>query len=43
MRDALELVDLLDGVGRQDQVAVGRLERWLRGRGYDDEPDRVAG
>jgi hypothetical protein len=30
------LIDLLDGVGRHDQVAVVRLERWLRARGYDD-------
>ncbi|HEX3332282.1 MAG TPA: hypothetical protein VHS27_20335 [Gaiellales bacterium] len=42
LRDARGLVDLLDGVGRHDQVAVVRLERWLRGRGYDDEADRVA-
>jgi hypothetical protein len=37
-----ELVGLLDGVGRHDQVAVVRLERWLRARGDDDEADRVA-
>jgi len=42
LRDARELVDLLDGIGRHDQVAVVRLERWLRGRGYDDEAHRVA-
>jgi hypothetical protein len=42
LRDARELIDLLDGVGRYDQVAVLRLERWLRARGYDDEADRVA-
>jgi hypothetical protein len=42
LRDARELVDLLDGVGRHDQVAVVRLERWLRARGYHDEADRVA-
>jgi hypothetical protein len=42
LRDARELLDLLDGVGRYDQVAVVRLERWLRARGYDDEADRVA-
>jgi hypothetical protein len=42
LRDARELVELLDGVGRHDQVAVVRLERWLRARGYDDEADRVA-
>ena len=42
LRDARELVDLLDGIGRHDQVAVVRLERWLRARGYDDEADRVA-
>ncbi len=37
LRDARELIDLLDGVGRHDQDAVVRLERWLRARGYDDE------
>jgi len=37
-----ELLDLLDGVGWHDQVAVVRLERWLRARGYDDEADCVA-
>jgi hypothetical protein len=42
LRDARELVDLLDGVGRHDHVALVRLERWLRARGYDDEADRVA-
>jgi hypothetical protein len=42
LRDARELIDLLDRVGRHDQVAVVRLERWLRARGYDDEADRVA-
>jgi hypothetical protein len=42
LRDARELVDLLAGIGRRDQVAVVRLERWLRARGYDDEADRVA-
>jgi hypothetical protein len=36
------LIDLLDGVGRHDQRAVVRLERWLRARGYDDEANRVA-
>src|SRR3954451_11849894 len=41
-RGQRSLVDLLDGVGRHDQVAVVRLERWLRARGYDDEADRVA-
>jgi hypothetical protein len=30
---------LLDGLGRHDQVAVVRLERWLHARGYDDEAD----
>jgi hypothetical protein len=39
--DAWELVDLLDGVGRRDQVAAGRFERWLRAHGYE-EADRVA-
>jgi hypothetical protein len=42
LRDARELIDLLDGVGRHDQVAVVRLERLLRARGYDEEADRVA-
>ena len=42
LRDARELIDLLDGIGRHDRVAVVRLERWLRARGYDDEADRVA-
>ena len=42
LRDARDLVDLLDGIGRHDGVAVVRLERWLRARGYDDEADRVA-
>jgi len=41
LRDARELVDLLDGVGRNDQVAVVRLERWS-GLGYDHAADRVA-
>jgi len=38
----LELIGLLDGVARHDQVAVVRLERWLRADGYDDQADRVA-
>jgi len=42
LRDARELVDLLDGVGRHDQVGVVRLERWLRARGLRGEADRVA-
>ena len=41
LRDARELVDLLDGIGRHDQVAVVRLERWLGAHGYDEEADRV--
>jgi hypothetical protein len=40
--EARELVDLLDGVGRHDQVAQLRLERFLRARGYGEEADRVA-
>jgi hypothetical protein len=39
--EARELVDLLDGVGRHDRVAVLRLERWLRVRGCEDEADGV--
>ena len=42
LAEARELVDLLDGAGRHDRVAVLRLERWLRARGYDDEADRIA-
>jgi hypothetical protein len=42
LAEARELVDLLDGAGRHDRVAVLRLERWLRARGYEDEADRVA-
>ena len=42
LRGARELVDLLDGAGQHDQVALVRLERWLRAGGYDDEADRVA-
>lgn len=34
--------DMLDGIGRHDQVAVVRLERWLRARGYDEAVDRPA-
>jgi Ca2+:H+ antiporter len=40
--DLRELVDFLGGVGRHDQVATLRLERWLRARGLDEEADRVA-
>jgi hypothetical protein len=32
----------LAGFARHDQVAVMRLERWLRARGYEDAADRVA-
>ena len=39
---ARELVDMLDAVGRHDQVAQLRLERRLRARGYTEEADRVA-
>ena len=35
-------VEQVDGAGRHDRVAVLRLERWLRARGYEDEADRVA-
>jgi hypothetical protein len=42
LAEARELVDVLDAVGRHDQVARLRLERWLRVRGLDDEADRVA-
>lgn len=40
--EARELVDMLAGVGRHDQVATLRLERWLRVRGLEEEADRVA-
>jgi hypothetical protein len=33
---------MLDGVGRHDQVAQLRFERFLRARGYEAEADRVA-
>jgi hypothetical protein len=42
LADARELVDMLDAVGRHDQVAKLRLERFFRARGYGDEADRVA-
>jgi hypothetical protein len=42
LAEARELVDLLDSVGRHDQVATMRLERSLRGRGYGDAATRVA-
>jgi hypothetical protein len=29
LADAQDVVDLLDGVGRHDRVAVMRLERWV--------------
>lgn len=41
-RGARKLVDLPEGVGRPDQVAVVRLERWLRARRYHEAADRVA-
>jgi hypothetical protein len=42
LAEARELVDMLDGVGRHDEVAGLRLERFLRSRGYVSEADRVA-
>jgi len=42
LRAARELIDLLDSVGRHDQVAAVLLERWLRSRGQDEEADRIA-
>ena len=42
LAEAREFLALLDGVGQHDQVAVIRLERWLRGRGYGEEAGRVA-
>jgi hypothetical protein len=33
---------MLAAVGRHDQVAQLRLERFLRARGYAEEADRVA-
>jgi hypothetical protein len=42
LAEACALVDLLDAVGRHDQVAVLRLERWLRARGFGEEAGRVA-
>ena len=40
--DLRELAELLVGVGRHDEVARLRLERWLRMHGFGDEADRVA-
>lgn len=40
--EARGLVEMLAGVGRHDQVTAMRLERFLRGRGYEAEADRVA-
>ena len=37
-----ELIDLLEGVGRHDQVTVGRPEWWLRVRRDYEAADRVA-
>ncbi|MGI8429434.1 MAG: hypothetical protein ACR2OB_09045 [Solirubrobacteraceae bacterium] len=42
LTEARELVDMLAGVGRHDQVAVMRLERWLRARDYEAEADRLS-
>jgi hypothetical protein len=42
LAEARELVDMLAAVGRHDQVARLRLERFLRARGYPDAADRVA-
>jgi len=40
--EARELVDMLAGVGRHDQVAQFRLGRFLRARGYEVEADRLS-
>jgi hypothetical protein len=32
----------MTAAGGMTEVAMVRLERWLRARGYDDEADRVA-
>jgi hypothetical protein len=42
LRDVGELAELLVGVGRGDQVATLRLERWLRAYEFSGEADRVA-
>ena len=42
LSEARELVDMLAGVGRHDQVATLRLERWLRARGFDEAAEGVA-
>jgi hypothetical protein len=39
---ACELVDLLEGIARHNEVAVVPLERWLHVCGYEEEADRVA-
>jgi hypothetical protein len=42
LAEARDLIGLLAAVGRHDQVAQLRLERFLRARGYEAEADRVA-
>jgi hypothetical protein len=42
LAEARELVDMLAAVGRHDQVAQLRLERFLRARGYESEADRLS-
>jgi hypothetical protein len=42
IRDAREVIDLLEGIGEHDQVAQLRLGRFLRARGHEAEANRVA-
>jgi hypothetical protein len=42
LAEAHELADMLAAVGRHDQVAQLRLERFLRARGYEAAADRAA-
>jgi hypothetical protein len=42
LAEARELVDMLSGVGRHDQVAAMRLERFLRTHGFETAAGRVA-
>lgn len=42
LAETRELVDMVAGVGRHDQVATMRLYRFLRARGYEVEADRLS-
>ena len=42
IRDACEVIDMLEGVGRHDWVRGCGAERFLRRRGCGSEADRAA-